>query len=183
MALLAVSLLGQFQATLDGTPLHNFESDKARALLAYLAVEADQPHRREALAGLLWPDSTESAARANLRRVLSNLRQVIGDRDSDEPFLLVTQQSIQLDTDRDVWLDMAEFTRGVTGEHGRSPAIHQLEEVVSLYNGPFLAGFSLPDSAPFEEWMQLTGEALQRQATAAVHQLARHYEGQGGYAA
>ncbi len=183
MTLLAISLLGQFQATLDNRSLHNFESDKARALLAYLAVEAAQPHSREALAGLLWPDSPESAARANLRRVLSNVRQVIGDRDSTAPFLLVTRQTIQLDATREIWLDVAKFTHGVTGEHGRSPTIHQLEEAISLYKGTFLAGFSLPDSAPFEEWMRLTGEALQRQATAALHQLAHHYENQGDYAA
>lgn len=183
MARLALTLLGTFQATLDDTPLHDFESDKARALLAYLAVEADQPHRREALAGLLWPDSTESAARANLRRVLSNVRQVIGDRDRDDPFLLATRQSIQLDETQDVWLDVAEFSRRVAGDHGRSPTIHELEEAVALYTGPFLAGFSLPDSTPFEEWMRLTAEALQRQAAAALQQLARHYEGQGDFAA
>lgn len=183
MARLAITLLGTFQATLDGAPLHEFESDKARALLAYLAVEADQLHRREALAGLLWPDSDESAARANLRRVLSNLRRVIGDRGRDAPFLLATRQTIQLDETQDVWLDVAEFSRRVSGNHGRSPAIHELEEAVALYTAPFLAGFSLPDSAPFEEWQRLTAEALQRQVAAALHQLARHYENQSDFAA
>jgi WD40 repeat protein/serine/threonine protein kinase len=183
MGRLSISLLGAFQATLDDIPLHDFESNKARALLAYLAVEADQPQRREKLTGLLWPDSTESAARANLRRVLSNVRQVIGDRNSDNPFLQVTNQTIQLDQTREVWLDVAEFRRGVSGEHRRSPAIHELEKAVSLYNAPFLTGFSLPDSAPFEEWLRLTGEALQQQAVAALHSLARHYESQGEYAA
>lgn len=182
MAQLAITLLGAFQATLDGAPLHDFESDKARALLAYLAVEADQPHRRQALAGLLWPDAGESTARANLRRVLSNLRRAIGDRDSDAPFLRVTRQSIQFDQERDARVDVTAFTRRVAGDRGRSPAIHELEEAVALYNGPFLAGFSLPDSPPFEEWMRLTAEALQQQATAALHQLARHYEGQADVA-
>lgn len=176
MRRLSISLLGAFQATLDGVPLHDFESDKARALLAYLVVEADQPHRREALAGLLWPESDESTARGNLRRVLSNVRQVIGDRDSESPFLLVTRQSIQLDGKRDVQLDVADFVRGVAGEAGRAPAIHELEEAVALYKGPFLAGFSLPDSAPFEDWMRHTSEALHQQALAALWRMARHYE-------
>lgn len=182
MTRLSIALLGTFQATLDGVPLHDFESDKARAFLAYLAVEADQSHRREALAALLWPDVGESTARANLRRVLSNVRHVIGDRDSETPFLLVTRQAIQVDRERDLRLDVAEFARGVAGEPGRSPAIHELEKAVDLYRGPFLAGFSLPDSAPFEDWMRLTAEALQQQATAALHRLARHYEGEGDYA-
>ena len=41
---------GRFQVTLDSHPIASFESDKVRALLAYLAVEARRPHPREALA-------------------------------------------------------------------------------------------------------------------------------------
>jgi DNA-binding SARP family transcriptional activator len=59
MAHLLLALLGPFQVTLAGEPVTSFESDKVRALLAYLAVEADRPHRRESLAGLLWPDWPE----------------------------------------------------------------------------------------------------------------------------
>ncbi|MGD9146963.1 MAG: alpha/beta hydrolase, partial [Anaerolineae bacterium] len=59
MARLSICLLGPLQVTLDGKPVTSFESDKVRALLAYLAVEVGQPHRREKLAGLLWPDRPE----------------------------------------------------------------------------------------------------------------------------
>ena len=38
-----------------------FESGKVRALLAYLAVESQQPHSREALAELLWPNHPEGS--------------------------------------------------------------------------------------------------------------------------
>ena len=96
MAHLSLSLLGAFQATLDGKPITGFESAKVRALLAYLALEADGPHRRESLAGLLWPDRPEQVARHNLRHALSVLRKVIGDRDAAHmergatPFLIIT---------------------------------------------------------------------------------------------
>jgi DNA-binding SARP family transcriptional activator len=42
MARLSLSLLSPFQATLDGEPVTGFATNKARALLAYLAVEATQ---------------------------------------------------------------------------------------------------------------------------------------------
>ena len=80
MARLAVRLLGPFEVTLDGKPVAGFRSDKVRALLAYLCVEPAGPHRRERLAGLLWPDLPEDSARTNLRHALANLRQVIGDQ-------------------------------------------------------------------------------------------------------
>ena len=80
MPCLSLRLLGALQVTLEGTPVTGFQSNKERALLAYLAEESQQPHTREKLAGLLWPERTEAAARNNLRRALSNLRRMIGDR-------------------------------------------------------------------------------------------------------
>jgi DNA-binding SARP family transcriptional activator len=106
MARLSSRLLGALQVTLDGTPVTGFESDKERALLAFLAEESAYPHRREKLAGLLWPELTEPAARNNLRRALSNLRRLLGDRsESGTPFLLVTRQTLQLNPAADVWTD------------------------------------------------------------------------------
>ena len=69
MSQLFLTFLGGFQATLAGEVLYTFESDKVRALLAYLAVEAAQTHSRSALAALLWPDYGEESARASLRLV------------------------------------------------------------------------------------------------------------------
>ncbi|AKU93126.1 transcriptional regulator, AfsR/DnrI/RedD family [Vulgatibacter incomptus] len=47
---------------------------KTAALLAVLAV--DGPTSRSRIAGLLWPDSDEARARANLRQALSRLRKL-----------------------------------------------------------------------------------------------------------
>ena len=73
MGQLEVSVLGGLEVSIDDSPIQSFESDKVRALLAYLTVEADRAHRREKLIGLLWPDSPEEAARHNLRQALFNL--------------------------------------------------------------------------------------------------------------
>ena len=84
MARLSVALFGSFQVVLEGEPVR-FESDKVRALLAYLVVEARGPHRREKLAGLLWPGWSEASARNNLRHTLAVLRKSIGDRAEQPP--------------------------------------------------------------------------------------------------
>ena len=85
MAKLSLSLLGPFQVVLGGQPVIGFKSNRVRALLAYLAVEADKPHRRESLAGLLWPDWPDRDALSNLRYALSDLRGAIGDRETEPP--------------------------------------------------------------------------------------------------
>ena len=55
MPRLVVRFLGGYRVELDGEPVYGFETDKARALLAYLMVEADRPHRRETLAAFSGP--------------------------------------------------------------------------------------------------------------------------------
>jgi WD40 repeat protein/DNA-binding SARP family transcriptional activator len=181
MAHLSLSLLGPFRATLAGEPVTGFESNKVRALLAYLSVEADRPHRRESLAALLWPDWPDRAAHSNLRHALANLRKAIGDRQATPPFLLITRETIQFNTASDYWLDVAAFKALVEADQAGQFTSHQLEEAVALYRGSFLEGFSLKDSPAFEDWSLLTRERLQRQALAALHQLAGHYEQRGEY--
>ncbi|HFD38890.1 MAG TPA: tetratricopeptide repeat protein [Anaerolineae bacterium] len=180
MAHLAIRLLGPFQVTLDGEPVTHFESDKVRALLAYLVVEAERPHRRERLAGLLWPDLPEQAARTNLRVALANLRRVIGDRNAPTPRLQITRQSIQFCPQEDTWSDVAALTQALS----RSSAYvlpARVAEAVELYRGDFLEGFSLPGSAVLEEWALVVRERLARLVLPALRRLTRYYERQGRY--
>jgi DNA-binding SARP family transcriptional activator len=101
MPKLVVRLLGGYRVELDGEPVTNFRSDKVRALLVYLAVEADRPHRRETLAGLLWPDQPDTDANSNFRQTL---------RDRTPPFFLfVTPSDVQFNAVSDHTLDVAEL--------------------------------------------------------------------------
>jgi ABC-type oligopeptide transport system substrate-binding subunit/DNA-binding SARP family transcriptional activator len=173
MGYLSIQLLGSFRVTLDGTPVTAFESDKVRTLLAYLAVEGDRPHRREKLVGLLWPEWPEANARANLSQALYNLRVAIGDRTAEPSFLLISPRTIQFNRASDHSLDVTLLT-----ELPEAPSLAQLKEVAAAYEGPFLGDFSLPDSAPFEEWALAIRERLHRLALDAMLRLARLYEGQ-----
>jgi WD40 repeat protein/DNA-binding SARP family transcriptional activator len=198
MATLSIRLFGPFEVELDGEPVTSFATDKARALLAYLAVEADRPHRREALAGLLWPEVPERSARGSLRTALGNVRQLVGDRapppnhappperEASLPFLNVSRQEIQFNRDSDAQVDVRVFTELLQAgtlqpsDQSLGPLTSQdLEEAVGLYRGSFLEGFSLPDSAPFEEWALLKREELQRQLLSALQQLISYYERSG----
>jgi DNA-binding SARP family transcriptional activator len=184
MARLSLSLLGPFQAALDGEPIVAFGSNKVRALLAFLAGEADRPHSREKLAGLLWPERSDQDAGANLRYALSNLRTAIGDRATigdhaaSPPLLLVSRQTIQFNCGGDVCVDVTVFTDLLASP---APSLSELERAVGLYRGEFLEGFFLSDSVPFEEWVLLKREQLGRQVRSALHHLAAIYEQRGEY--
>ena len=105
MPQLTLHLLGSFQALLDGISITSFETHKVRALLAYLAVEADRPHSRDELVGLLWPDQPDPAARASLRQDLANQRKAIGERTIESPFLDITSDTIQFRHSSSCWID------------------------------------------------------------------------------
>src|SRR3989304_4045531 len=135
MAHLSMRFLGPFQATLDGNPVDGFKSDKVRALLAYLAVEAGRPHSRETLAGLLWPDWPEQAAHTSLRSALSNLRKIIADSRASPPFLSITRETIQFNPASDYWLDVTAFRASLAEDRFPPAGIAQLEQAAGFYFG------------------------------------------------
>jgi DNA-binding SARP family transcriptional activator len=178
MARLSIYLFGPLQVTLDGQPITGFESDKVRALLAYLAAEPGRPHRRETLAGFLWPDCSEQLARASLRRALTNLRQVIDEAHSDPPSLTIDRQSICFNPESDVWVDVKAFAELLESQASPKGAIEQLQSAEQIYRGSFLEEFCIPKSSPFEEWALLQRERLHRQIVSVLRQLAACYEDQ-----
>ena len=73
MSRLSLSFLGSPIIMLNGNPI-KFGRQKSLALLAYLAVTGEI-HRRDNLANLLWPESTQSKAKASLRMALADLKK------------------------------------------------------------------------------------------------------------
>jgi predicted ATPase/DNA-binding SARP family transcriptional activator len=190
MPRLALSLLGSFQVRLDGSAVTTFESDKVRALLAYLAVEADRPLRRESLVGLLWPESPEQAARRNLSQALFNLRQAIGDAQATPPYLHISREAIQFNSASYHTLDVATcaalLDACATHPHQRAETCaactQRFQQAVELYRGSLLEHFSLADSVVFEEWALVKREAIHRRMLSGLTHLANYYEHRSMYA-
>jgi predicted ATPase/DNA-binding SARP family transcriptional activator/Tfp pilus assembly protein PilF len=180
---LRLALLGSFQVLRDNMPITAFATDLARGLLAYLAVESDRPHRREALAGLLWPDRPDAVALQNLRQTLARLRRALGDETAAPPFLLITPSSIQFNAET-ADLDVAAFQDLLAAaEAHRHDSLEtcphclwRLRQAAALYRGEFLQGFLLQASELFEEWARLKREELHIRALAALDTLAAYHE-------
>jgi DNA-binding SARP family transcriptional activator len=166
VAHLTLSLLGSFEATLDGGPVEGLNSAHLRALLAYLAVEKEHEHPREQVAALLWLERSDREALDALRYALSHLHRALLDRRSACPFVLVSRTHLQFNPASDCRLDLAEFQE----LSSRSDAA-SLEQAARLYRGPFLDGLSVADSPAFEEWMLFKGEELQRSALSLLERL------------
>lgn len=186
MPQLQLTCLGDFQVTLGGAPLTAFQTDKMRALLVYLVLERE-PHLRSELARLLWPGYREESARNSFRQYLHQLRHLLRNDESDPPWLLVTRQRVQCNPAAAVDVDVTRFL-GLLAEvaahtHAQlsacPPCLAQTRAAVDLYRGDFLAGFSVADSDPFEEWRRILQEQLHLQALDALTHLADAAESAG----
>jgi DNA-binding SARP family transcriptional activator/tetratricopeptide (TPR) repeat protein len=163
MAHLSLTFLGAFQATLAGKPLTAFRSARVQGLLVYLALTNQQPHARDVLAALFWPEKPDAVAKQNLRQSLYHLRQMLGETDPQgESYLLVTRSTVQFNSASDHSLDVTAFLTCLESA--------QPEQAATLYRGDLLPGFTC-DSLPFEEWLRVERERLHRLALDALFEL------------
>lgn len=149
---LEMFLLGRFEVRLDGQPVP-IDSRPVQSLLTYLALHPNIDHRREKLAGVIWPDSGEASARANLRQALWRLRQAIGD-----DHLQVESESLRLTTGPSCRVDAVVLDAD----------IGDLD--LDAYRGELLPGV-------YDDWVVLERDRLesvyQRRVQAAVGDLVR----------
>ena len=187
MAHLSISLLGTFTVTLDGREARGFNSDKTRALLAYLALEGVRPQRREVLAALLWPEQPGERARGSLSQSLYNLRKTLKEREAREPFLITTPQTVAFNPDCGCWLDVRRFDDLLSAcerhAHPRPETCPEcgvrLGQAAALYRGDFLEGFSISGAYEFDEWLMLQRERTCQNALIALASLAAYHEWSG----
>ncbi|ONH32410.1 ATP-binding protein [Pseudofrankia asymbiotica] len=193
---LEVRLLGAFEVRSGGTPVV-MTSSRAQSLLAYLALRRGAPQRREQVAFLLWPDSTEQQARTNLRHVLHTLRSVLPAADHH---VEVTARTLSL---RGFSTDLMAFDaavarsgvstrRGGTAHSGEAPqpgenarssenarsdendpdVLEGLRLAADLYAGDLLDGW-------YDEWLIADRDEYRQRLMAVLARLVPLLEGRG----
>jgi predicted ATPase/DNA-binding SARP family transcriptional activator/Tfp pilus assembly protein PilF len=134
-------LLGrsQFAGTGFSAPLL---AERRFQLLAYLAFCADWVPR-DSLAGLLWPERGNSAARGNLRKVLHEVR------------LLPWCRDLEYAGDRARWTaatDVSDFRSAL--------AARRWDDAAALYRGPFAFGLDDAGNGAWTDWLRTARAAL-----------------------
>ncbi|MFK7802193.1 MAG: tetratricopeptide repeat protein [Anaerolineae bacterium] len=153
MTVLRLNLFGKPRILLNDQIVDQSLPAKARATLFYLAVNK-QPTSRELLAGLLWSDMPESAARASLRVALSKLRSQF------DPHLIINRRDVGLNRASAVEIDADQFLE--------SSAMRQS---VKVYTGPFLDDFYLRDASLFERWVEQERQTYHQKAAEYLYRL------------
>ncbi len=160
---LQARLLGGMHLALDDEPVR-LESQRAESLIAYLLVHRRTPIRRERLAFVLWPDSTESQARTNLRHILHTVRRRFRDV---EQFIEIGARDIRCRPDARFSLDVGTFETAVSA--GR------WQEAVEAYRGELMEGW-------YDEWVLEERARLAQHYVDVLARLVADLEEQGRWA-
>jgi DNA-binding SARP family transcriptional activator len=161
-----LSLLGGFECRRATGELLRFPTRKVRALLAYLAASAGQPHRRDRLAGLLWGDRDEPQARANLRKAVSRLRASLPEEARNCVAADVNQVVLRPDG---LEVDVPLFER--CAADGTPEA---LERAALLYRGAFLADLA-ECGEEFDAWLMPERRRLDEVLREILQRLLEQY--------
>ncbi|MDX1418245.1 MAG: BTAD domain-containing putative transcriptional regulator, partial [Candidatus Promineifilaceae bacterium] len=169
---LNIQMLGGFQLSIADDVIDS-RSLRVQSLLAFLLLHRHNPQPRQQIASHLWPDSPDSQARANLRKLLHQLKQTLPDAPR---FLQIKTDLLQWREDAGYNFDVAQFEKRVSQAKPTPP--HQqealLKQAADLYRGDLLP-------ACYEEWIIPWREQLRQTYGSVLYDLVQLLEEQKKY--
>ena len=156
---LAVRLLGELSAEIDGVAVTRWSGHRGRSVFRYLVAYRHHVVPRDVLVDVFWPDAAPELGRNRLHVTLHALRADLRTA-SERPVIVHRDGGFQLHPDLHVWVDREAFeellARGCAAERDRDEptALHTYQQALALYRGDFL------EDSPYEEWAVLERETL-----------------------
>jgi serine/threonine protein kinase/predicted ATPase len=176
---LQISLFGNLRISVGGRSITAVNTNRLQSLIAYLILHGDMPQPRERLAFLLWPGSSESQARTNLRQLLHHLKRAL----PTECNLLVTDHfAVQWRQDAACAVDAVDFQAAIAEagsarmEKDRAREIQALTTAAQLYEDDLLPGL-------YDDWLAPLRQDYRRRISEVLYRLATLFEEQKEYTA
>jgi DNA-binding SARP family transcriptional activator/TolB-like protein len=144
-------------------------SKKARALLAYVAMQEPMRISRERLATLLWPDRVDRQARQNLRKCIAALRHDLASH--ADGLLAIDGETVGI---RDVVAVDARRLR----ELADADTAVDLDQAAALYRGPFLCDLAA-EGEELRDWALAERAQLDAAAGTILAKWASHADRAG----
>jgi DNA-binding SARP family transcriptional activator/predicted ATPase len=174
-----INLFGNLRITVAGRLVKAVNTNRLHSLIAYLILHGDTPQPREQLAFLLWPASTESQARTNLRQLLHHLKRALP---TECNLLVTTHVTVHWRQDASCAIDAVDFQKAITqaafarAENDRAREIQALTTAAQLYEDDLLPPL-------YDDWITPLREDYRRRICEVLHRLATAYEEQHEYTA
>ncbi len=167
MPTLHIRLLSVFHLAYDEVAISAINGARLQSFFAYLVLHREAPHQRRDLAFLFWPDSTETQAHTNLRKLLYELRRALPDVDR---FLQIDNQTVEWKNDAPFTLDVSEFETAAA----HAASMPELTAAVERYSGDLLPSC-------YDDWIIPERERLRQMFIDVLEQLIARLEEQREY--
>ncbi len=169
-----IELFGGLCARRGQRTITQFRTQKAAALLAYLAYFHRNTHPREVLIDKLWPECSLEAGRSRLSVELHSLRRQLEPPGVPAGAIIIADRSAVGLNATAVSIDVAEFEKALRAAKsaGAAERARLLADAVELYHGELLPGY-------YDDWVLTERQPLQESFFHALRQLLGHLERAG----
>jgi len=176
--MLHIQLFGALRLAVGDRPLPRPIRRQTERLLTCLLIYREIEQGREHLAYVLWPDSPEAEARAELRRHLHLLLKYLPSSTTDGGWILRDYKSVQWNPKVPLDLDVQTFETSVRraklliGEDRTAQAMAELTQAVAVYQADLLPEWE-------DDWVKQARQRLAALYVDALDRLSRLQE-EGG---
>jgi DNA-binding SARP family transcriptional activator/predicted ATPase len=173
-----IRLFGNLRISNSGQPVASVNTSRLQSLIAYLILHGEAPQPRERLAFVLWPGSTESQARTNLRQLLHHLKRALP---AECEALVTDHYSVQWQR-ASCEIDVVDFEAAIAeaasarAENDRAREVRALTAAAQLCEDDLLPGL-------YDDWLTPFREDYQQRVSEVLRRLAERFEEQMEFAA
>ena len=170
---LRMFLLGRFEVRAGDELVidQGWHHRNAKGLLKLLAIQRDRYLHREQILDAFWASLNPSAAAANLRKILFDLRTEFAARRVTEPVVTVADDMVVLSSE--ITLDIDDFRSCARAARFSRDRLDLYEEAIATYRGDLLV------EDRFEEWAQGTRQELRDLHNELLIELSQLYTATG----
>lgn len=174
-----INLFGNLRISSAGRQVTSVNTNRLHSLIAYLILHGDTPQPRERLAFELWPGSSESQARTNLRQLLHHLKRALP---AECKSLVSDHYSVRWRRDASCEIDVVDFQAAIAEaaaartDGDRAREIRSLAAAAQLCEDDVLPGL-------YDEWLTPIREEYRQRVCEVLRRLATLFEEQREFVA
>ncbi len=173
-----IKLFANLRISIEGRPVMTVDSNRLQSLIAYLILHGDAPQPRQRLAFSLWPASSESQARTNLRQLIHHLKRALPPECN---MLETTHFAVRWREDAGCAIDVVEFHKAIADaasariENDSDREIQSLTTAAQLYEDDLLPGL-------YDDWLAPIRDDYRKRVFEVLQRLAMLFEKRSEFA-
>lgn len=169
MSMLYITFMGGTRFLLDGVDVSDQISSKAAAIIALVLMKEARQMRRSDIISYLWSESSDDAAKYNLRFNLWQIKKTLVQADG-ESLLLVSRDQVEVNPSFRFRCDISEIEQA---DLEAINSISELKHLLSLFRGDFFENCSLHNCENFLEYIIQRRYYLENRKLVVYHRLIR----------